>query len=712
MFVAMKPQLASVLLLCSFASFCCEAVWSKIDKVASPLASIIEHEDERYVDDDLFKLVDSKDPEIRQRAIVALGRIGDPRAVEVLSSKLEAAPDASERAIVAFALGEIENESAIPVLSKQMQAAAEGLIVKARCVEALGKICANKRAAAAIGNGRLQKTAQDIFSLVQVEGEQCSVNSSEHNLIVSLGLSALLRIKQENSLDAITLQLKSKNSAIRAQAANVLSRSKLNYSGACPVLLNNLADDDSFVRANAARALGAAKYIKACGQLIERLRDQDSRVVCNAIAALGEISEPSSCVPLVELGEQQLSASLRQQKKSQQVPVEQNELLLIATALGNIKDNRALPLLQKMRFACSRYGRAPELEIALAKFGEAEFFNENQSWKQACDRKWWQSTAAFAQGLGELKGSRAEKALLDVLHEHPDARAISDLLTALAACKSEKLKDVLLSELKNKDVVVRATAASLLGDMGDSSPLVIDALRDAYAKARQEKMNDARLAIIETCDKLKRPMSVAVLSGELRDHDYIVRRRAFELLKESGADTSTYDPGKVGSGHDERFWQQMSRLSKSENPRAIIRCKKGNITVELFAADAPMTVSNFITLARNGYYDKLTFMRVVPNFVIQGGDPRNDMNGGPGYQIRCEINTHRYETGSLGMALSGKDTGGSQFFLTHSPQPHLDGGYTCFGRVVEGMDVLNAIARGDVIEHIDILDKEIGDAKN
>jgi peptidyl-prolyl cis-trans isomerase B (cyclophilin B) len=111
-----------------------------------------------------------------------------------------------------------------------------------------------------------------------------------------------------------------------------------------------------------------------------------------------------------------------------------------------------------------------------------------------------------------------------------------------------------------------------------------------------------------------------------------------------------------------------------------------------------------MTLAKNGFYDGLNFMRVVPNFVIQGGDPRGDTNGGPGYQIRCEINRVEYGTGYVGMALSGKDTGGSQFFITHSPQPHLDGGYTIFGRVVSGMDVVNRIARGDVIERIEILE--------
>jgi len=115
-------------------------------------------------------------------------------------------------------------------------------------------------------------------------------------------------------------------------------------------------------------------------------------------------------------------------------------------------------------------------------------------------------------------------------------------------------------------------------------------------------------------------------------------------------------------------------------------------------------VDSFITLARKGFFNNLTFHRVVPNFVIQGGDPRGDGEGGPGYQIRCEINTRPYTRGAVGMALSGKDTGGSQFFITHSPQPHLDGGYTVFGQVTSGMDVVDRIARGDLIKRIVVVE--------
>jgi cyclophilin family peptidyl-prolyl cis-trans isomerase len=136
-------------------------------------------------------------------------------------------------------------------------------------------------------------------------------------------------------------------------------------------------------------------------------------------------------------------------------------------------------------------------------------------------------------------------------------------------------------------------------------------------------------------------------------------------------------------------------------PVATIRTVRGPIRIELFAADAPITVANFLSLANRGFYRNTRFHRVVPNFVAQDGDPRDDGNGGPGYAIRDEMNRHRYERGAVGMALSGPDTGGSQYFITHSPQPHLDGHYTVFGRVISGYDVLDRIVQGDLITRVE-----------
>lgn len=137
--------------------------------------------------------------------------------------------------------------------------------------------------------------------------------------------------------------------------------------------------------------------------------------------------------------------------------------------------------------------------------------------------------------------------------------------------------------------------------------------------------------------------------------------------------------------------------------KAIIETDKGNITLELFENDAPNTVANFVKLIKEGFYNGLTFHRVIPNFVIQGGCPKGNGTGGPGYTIKCEINPRKHLTGTLSMAHAGKDTGGSQFFITHSPQPHLDGVHTVFGQVIEGMDVVNAIRQGDVMKKVRVI---------
>jgi peptidyl-prolyl cis-trans isomerase B (cyclophilin B) len=144
------------------------------------------------------------------------------------------------------------------------------------------------------------------------------------------------------------------------------------------------------------------------------------------------------------------------------------------------------------------------------------------------------------------------------------------------------------------------------------------------------------------------------------------------------------------------------------NKKAVIETARGSIEVELFADEVPGTVGNFEKLANSKFYDGTKFHRVIPNFMVQGGDPYSKTGkgavgtGGPGYTIKCETqkNTHKHVAGTLSMAHAGKDTGGSQFFICHSPQRHLDGVHTVFGQVTKGMDVVNAIKGNDEITTI------------
>ena len=135
---------------------------------------------------------------------------------------------------------------------------------------------------------------------------------------------------------------------------------------------------------------------------------------------------------------------------------------------------------------------------------------------------------------------------------------------------------------------------------------------------------------------------------------------------------------------------------------ATIETEKGNLVLELFASDVPLTVNNFVSLVSEGFYDGLIFHRVVPGFVVQGGCPIGDGTGGPGYQFDDEITEHTHVAGALSMANSGPNTNGSQFFITYTPQHHLDGHHSVFGQLIEGMDVLESIEQGDVMIRITI----------
>ena len=144
--------------------------------------------------------------------------------------------------------------------------------------------------------------------------------------------------------------------------------------------------------------------------------------------------------------------------------------------------------------------------------------------------------------------------------------------------------------------------------------------------------------------------------------------------------------------------------------KALIKTEKGTMTVQFYEKDAPETVKNFIDLSKKGFYNGLTFHRVIPDFVIQGGCPQGTGVGGPGYKIKCELSGENqyHDRGILSMAHAGRDTGGSQFFICHSRRntSHLDRQHTCFGKVVEGLDVIDAISQGDVIESVSIIEEK------
>lgn len=150
------------------------------------------------------------------------------------------------------------------------------------------------------------------------------------------------------------------------------------------------------------------------------------------------------------------------------------------------------------------------------------------------------------------------------------------------------------------------------------------------------------------------------------------------------------------------------QIDTSKVYKAIMETSRGTIVLELYPEYAPKTVNNFVFLANQGFYDGGSFHRVINDFMIQGGDPTGSGRGGPGYRFEDEVrdNPLRHETGVISMANAGPNTNGSQFFITHSPQPHLDGRHTVFGKVVDGMDVVNKIRQGDKIMKVVIEEED------
>lgn len=157
-------------------------------------------------------------------------------------------------------------------------------------------------------------------------------------------------------------------------------------------------------------------------------------------------------------------------------------------------------------------------------------------------------------------------------------------------------------------------------------------------------------------------------------------------------------------------WQTppAMQIDPKKSYRAEIETTKGKLVLDLYPQYAPKTVNNFVFLARQGFYDGVTFHRVISNFMIQGGDPTGTGTGGPGYKFEDETsastNPLKHETGSLSMANAGPNTNGSQFFITHAPQPHLNGKHTVFGKIVGTQDVVNAIRQGDKMMTITIIE--------
>ena len=269
---------------------------------------------------------------------------------------------------------------------------------------------------------------------------------------------------------------------------------------------------------------------------------------------------------------------------------------------------------------------------------------------------------------------------------HPDARVRLAAVTAVDEQPVPEALEPLRALMREEDLVVAAAAASVVGKMKAA-----EALPEVQAlAARVPQEPDMAELVAGALVALEGKEAEAVLRTWLGHPHANVRRVAAEAL--TGLTGQPVRSSRVALA------QGTFRPPEApEGAKLTFQTNKGDFTVALDTREAPRTSGNLYALAGKGYFRNITFHRVVPDFVAQGGDPRGDGEGGPGYSIRCEMTRRAYTRGVIGMALAGKDTGGSQFFFTHTPQPHLDGRYTSFGEVVSGMEVVDRLLEGDVI---------------
>jgi cyclophilin family peptidyl-prolyl cis-trans isomerase/HEAT repeat protein len=717
-----------------FAILVCFSVQSVAQLPTNVLVNIVKAEDERRFDKTLEDLMKNQNEKIRARAALAAGRIGDERAVPMLVNLLENNTDAV-RSTAAFALGEIESIKAADSVLKNLKNPSTLPEVRARLVEAAGKIAAANDAK----NDVVIKLGETILDVLNEEVKK----SKQDRLTILLGLTAILRAKPKDGDVSAAKFLTSKDARVRADAANTLSRIRAkNATTQLQAMLRS--DNDAIARANAARALGAAEDKDAFDILLNAAgTDADSRVRVSAIRSLGSLKNAQAADKLLERGATLLADYTKSKSNS---PTEKNELLEIAATLGrilpNANDERAVKFLNDLRRA-GRY-QSIEPEIALARVAPETYLKSTETldWDESLTGNFgWQQISSLAQGTGELANSTDETLKAEAARA-ADMRLVSfmvpirapqrleflkampDVLRSFAAFKTADAPKTLRDYLKGGDVFVRATAAELIGDLPPSEEN-IQALNRAFdfALISDSQYNDAQLAILDALQKQGAARGALLLA--LKDSDYLVRQKALQIIKTNNL---TKNDAALKIQYDEteknsRTLRPFSNSSRSQlgvvlstnadytravsrkNARAILTTDKGTFTIEFFPEAAPLTVDNFIKLARANYFNGLEIHRVVPNFVMQDGDPRGDGNGGPGWQIRCELNTESYERGAVGMALSGKDTGGSQWFVTHSPQPHLDGGYTVFGRVNEtDMKIVDNLVRGDKILSVKIVE--------
>ncbi len=632
------------------------------------LAEILELEDRRSTGDGRLQdlLRSPQPPAVRARAALALGRIGSPVATpyDLLGALGDESPEVRRMAV--FALGEMDDVKGAPLLARAMGEPDAG--VRALAVEALGKL----------------KDPASLGALARGLGDPDPE-------VAGMTLLALWKLEAGDALPELVGRATGiylgAGGELRRRAAYFLMRAQMGRAEEDsfePPLRRAASDEDPLIRSYAARGLGARSSEAATRELLRLADDTDRRARINAFNGLRSrpVEGQAAGRAVWPLYEAALSGT---------------DTGVALAALAALESCRAAEARERLAGALGdprpRFREVAALALAARDEGAAL----GALLPLASDPV-WSVRARIAEALAAAGPPDSDA--LRSLAADKDARVRAAAVAAMGTAEGGAPEARVTEALEDDDPFVRAAAVEAIGARARAGrDDVVASLAEASRRAAGDAQNDVRLAALAALGKIGTEEAGAAIERALDDADYLVRRRAAELLR----DVHKRDRfGRVGEPKTGRAREDYFRAVQRARKRvtAHLETAAGRIRIDLFAADAPLTVDNFIRLARAGRLDGLTFHRVVPNFVIQDGDPRGDGNGGPPWQIRCEINLRRYGEGAVGMALSGKDTGGSQYFITHSPQPHLDGGYTVFGQVIAGQEVVDRVLQGDPIGRV------------
>ena len=622
---------------------------------------------------DLLSLAMDPDSGIRRRAVVAIGRVGMAEGVPVLVTALT---DTEEpiRAAAAFGLGLIADAQAVPALVSALKD--PSALVRGRAAQALGLVGAAP-AASAIADAASGCPA--LIVGIAPDDEEPKTGEVE---ACRLEIVALVRLRQFDATARVVLDAQGEAVSQWWPVAFALQRSGDPRAAAPLVRLASVSG--VYTQAFALRGLAALK---------------DPRVVELAVAAA---SQPANDVRLRAEAVRSLGRSglrdatpgLLKLLNDRRTP--QNLILETITALGALADPRALDTMLDLFAAESPAVRAAAM-TATARIDADAFLLAVSSYSRDPD---FSVRANLATVLATLPADLVRDAV-EALMSDPDVRVQGPALRALAKVGAPDVDQRIEAALKAPDFALRAAAAELVGERKPAGGAAwLDA---AYTRAESDATDAARTAALTAIAKYPLAEARPTLERGLADREWPVRLVAASLLRQAGQ-ASAAPVRPAPTRQDAAFFESDRVLRPPYTPYAYIETRRGTVQIELDIVNAPVTVLSFMELARAGFFNAMKVHRLIPNFVIQAGDPRGDGEGGPGYTMRDELSPLPYVRGTVGMALSGRDTGGSQFFITVSPQPHLEGQYTVFGKVISGWDTLDHVTLWDVIDRIRIWD--------